>query len=806
MLPHLQWKVKGTKKGRTTQPGFVQWSMKGDNALGKDKKPMYDKLPQTLKADGAFCLWQYEKDRSGRLTKVPYQTNGIKASSTDRATFTSFDDAASHMDGYSGIGLGVFDDLAAIDIDHCVVDGALSEMALDIIRIMDSYTEYSPSGTGVRILFRVRDIAYDKERYYINNRGIGLEVYVAGYTKRFVTVTGNAISGNCIEYRSDALMTVLDKYMVKPEKPASTIPAPGSYLTDTTVMAKAMASRQGEKFTALWNEIIPEGKSHSEADAAFCSMLAFWCGGDTEQMDRLFRQSGLYREKWEREDYRSVTLGKAVALATDFYRPVGRTSAAEDFDDLQQTVIALTPAENDRYPWNDIGNGKLFADVFRDIARYVPERKQWFIYDGTRWVADTGSLKAMELCKALADAVMRYALDIRDEHKRKSYIDFCRKWQSRHVRIIILSDAQSVYPISMQEFDSDRYLFNCANGTLDLRTMAFREHSAEDRLTKITPVDYVPGARSDRFTRFISEIMSGDVEKARFLQKALGYSVSGDTRFECMFFLYGETTRNGKGTLMESILRVMGDYGRAVRPETIALKHSVNSQNPSEDIARLAGIRLANISEPSRGLLLNAAQVKSMTGNDTLNARFLHENSFDFQPQFKLYVNTNYLPVITDTTLFTSGRVLIIPFDKHFEEWEQDKGLKAEFRKPETQSAILNWMLEGYRLLQTEGFTPPQSVVDATNTYYHDSDKIAQFAEDCLIADPGAETRTAEIYDAYRTWCAGNGCCVENNRNFVAELRKFDVGKVIRKRPRSGGEKTTVLMGYALREAVEFLT
>ena len=120
----------------------------------------------------------------------------------------------------------------------------------------------------------------------------------------------------------------------------------------------------------------------------------------------------------------------------------------------------------------------------------------------------------MELCKALANALMRYALDIHDEHKRKSYIDFCRKWQSRHMRITILSDAQSVYPISMQEFDSDRFLFNCANGTLDLRTMEFREHSAEDRLTKITPTEYDPHAYSERYSRFISEIMSGDMEKA----------------------------------------------------------------------------------------------------------------------------------------------------------------------------------------------------------------------------------------------------------------------------------------------------
>ena len=196
---------------------------------------------------------------------------------------------------------------------------------------------------------------------------------------------------------------------------------------------------------------------------------------------------------------------------------------------------------------------------------------------------------------------------------------------------------------------------------------------------------------------------------------------------------------------MESILRVMGDYGKSVRAETLAQKHNPNSQAPSEDLARLASIRLANIAEPSRGLVLNAAQVKNMTGNDTINARFLHENSFDFEPQFKINVNTNYLPVITDTTMFTSERVLIIPFDKHFEAWEQDKGLKAAFRKPEAQSAILNWLLEGYRLLQTEGFMSPQSVIDATNAYYHDSDKNGQFAEDCLICDPNAETRTSAL-------------------------------------------------------------
>lgn len=359
---------------------------------------MYEKLPQELKERGAFCLWKYE-ERDGNRTKVPYQTNGLRADSANKATFTNYAIAVRHRAGYDGIGIGVFGDICAIDIDSCVEDGVLSDMAEDIIARMDTYTEYSPSGTGVRILFKASLPAYDKDRYYINNRQIKLEVYVAGYTSRFVTVTRNSISGTGIEERTDALAEVLEKYMRRAQKPVSSVTAPGSYLSDTSVLQKAMASKQAEKFKALWNGIILDGKSHSEADAALCTMLAFWCGGDTEQMDRLFRQSALMRDKWERDDYRTATLTKAVAMCVEFYKPVGRSSAAYDFNDLQQTLRELAPAENDRYPWNDIGNGRLFADVFKDIARFVPERKQWHIYDGTRWVSDTASLKAMDCAR-----------------------------------------------------------------------------------------------------------------------------------------------------------------------------------------------------------------------------------------------------------------------------------------------------------------------------------------------------------------------------------------------------------------------
>jgi putative DNA primase/helicase len=327
--------------------------------------------------------------------------------------------------------------------------------------------------------------------------------------------------------------------------------------------------------------------------------------------------------------------------------------------------------------------------------------------------------------------------------------------------------------------------------------MTFHSHAPEDKLTKISEVVYNPEARCERFDRFVDEIMSGDQERARFLQRSLGYALSGDTRFECLFILYGATTRNGKGTLMESVLRVMGEYGSTVRPETISMKQNISSQNPTEDIARLAGIRFANISEPSRGLLLNAAQVKSMTGNDTLNARFLHENSFDFQPQFKIYMNTNYLPVITDMTLFSSGRIMIIPFERHFEENQQDKTLKQTFVAPENQSAILNWLLEGHCAVKREGLNLPESVRFATERYRHESDKVGLFIEDEMEPISNAEERTSAVYDRYKKWCDANGCFAENTRNFKQILAMY--GRVERKRPYAGGSETTMFIGFRLR-------
>ena len=459
-------------------------------------------------------------------------------------------------------------------------------------------------------------------------------------------------------------------------------------------------------------------------------------------------------------------------------------------------IKEFNPHSNPKYSATDNGSGRLFSDIVRGQARYVASRKSWFIYDGTRWAPDEGNMATMEMCKAIGDALTRYAFSIQDENERKQYLKYTMRWMTRNYRKTILDDAASVYNIGMGEFDADVNLLNCKNGTLDLKTMQFRSHNPDDKITKIADVVYDPNAKCPRFEQFLIEVMSGDADKSAFLQKALGYALSGDSRYECMFILYGATTRNGKSTLMESILRVFGDYGLTVAPETIAAKQR-NSSGPSEDLARLAGRRLANISEPSRGMRLNAAQVKSMTGNDSINARFLHCNSFDFRPQFKLYINTNYLPSVDDMSLFSSNRVRVIPFDRHFEPQEQDPNLKHLFAEEEAKSAILNWLIAGWQLLQKEGLDSPAAVVEATNEYSRDSNKIALFAEEKLIEDRTGEARTAEVYERYKEWCDVNGCMPENSTNFKKSLQT--IGTVARRRPRDGSEKTTLLLGYRLR-------
>lgn len=292
-------------------------------------------LPAQLRETGLFCCWRYEQ-RGDKPTKCPYNPRtGGGAQSTNPATFAPLAVALDAMErgGYDGIGVGIFGNLGAIDIDHCLDDaGKPSELARDIAGTIHGYTERSPSGKGLRILFTVpAGFQYDKARYYINNQKRGLEVYISGCTNKYVTVTGNAINpGYPLEERGEQLAAVLEKYMVRPRQTTQQAPREPVALDDLQLIEKAKRSKGGPKFTALWSGDASHYNSRSEADQALCNILAFWTNRDPARMDRLFRQSGLMREKWDRRQsgstYGALTIQRAIADSRSGYEPQARPS------------------------------------------------------------------------------------------------------------------------------------------------------------------------------------------------------------------------------------------------------------------------------------------------------------------------------------------------------------------------------------------------------------------------------------------------------------------------------------------------
>ena len=215
----------------------------------------------------------------------------------------------------------------------------------------------------------------------------------------------------------------------------------------------------------------------------------------------------------------------------------------------------------------------------------------------------------------------------------------------------------------------------------------------------------------------------------------------------------------------------MGDYARTIQPQTLA-KRSVDGASPSPDTVRLKGARLVNASEPEKGLELNIALIKQLTGGDTYSARNLHENVVEFRPEFKIFINTNHLPRTADDTVITSERVKLIPFERHFKPEEQDTGLKDFFKKGANKSGIFNWLIEGYQLLQAEGLIVPEKVIATIDAYRQETDIIGSFLCECTMQQEGNRLLTNEMYSVYATWAKDNGYRAMNIKNFVSELRR----------------------------------
>ena len=790
----------------------------------------FQDLPGELKSSKCFSMRDIQAN-NGKAEEIfcnPITKQLINQDNcTNPDSYENLDDVEKYLSSAlpdAQLAAGIINGTCAIRIEQCLDEkGTMDKEAGRIVDKMDSYTEKTPDGAGLTILFKAPGVQFDENLYNTSDKSIGLEVLIEGHTGKCITLSGESLTpGLGLEERSDRFREIMGKYLKKPTPAPAAQPQTAlicdssakSCMDDFELVLRAKSAKNGDKFKALMDgDASAYGGDTDKAVSALLCMIAFWSGKDAKQMDRIFRTSKLMFPDWDKPSQNNpdITVGEAsikaaISFTKGAYSPkkkLGR-SAQELIVHSENGPIPLAAYKPDlAVRRNDIGISKLFSDVYKKECRYVAERKKWYIYNGKVWTEN--ELGAMELAKEFTEALLEYAQSIpistdEDEiSRREMFIKYVQKLQKRGAREILLKDAASKYPIHMGEFDTDPYIFNCRNCTLDLGTMKAYPHNPEDLLTKMADVFYDSQAVCPRWEQHMDEITEGDAKLKKYMQKAFGYALTGDTRFECFFILFGSTSRNGKGTPMDTVLSLLGDYGRAAMPDTLAQRLSPNGSGPSEDIARLAGARLVNISEPDQKMVLSTSLVKTLTGNDTVTVRFLYENNFEYRPTYKIFINTNYLPKASDITIFRSGRVKVIPFNHRFIGAGQDNGLKGELRKPENLSGVLNWCIEGLRILETEGFDEPDAVKRAVDKYAKDSDKIARFMEEYMEENPYGEILTDEAYRVFDDWCKFNGQFAGATSLFKQSLESHGV-TVKKTRPRDkslGTNPRSMIQGYS---------
>ena len=414
-------------------------------------------------------------------------------------------------------------------------------------------------------------------------------------------------------------------------------------------------------------------------------------------------------------------------------------------------AVAAVNAGSGRHELTDIGNGKRFVQAADGLFRFCFGTGVWFTYDDGRWRADDGGA-VQALCKEVALKIKDEATS--DADSAKHVLRWAALSQGRDRLNAMAWTARDEVAVDVDDLDADQWLLNCGNGTVDLRTGALRRHDPGDLLTKQAAVEIVPGAGCPMFLQFVDEVMQGDAEMVAYLRRVIGYSLTGDTREHAFFVLYGGGA-NGKSTLLKIVTTMLGDYAHTAQMAAFVKSHQ-SDNGPNEALASMRGARAVLASEIRNGAALDEQLVKNMTGGDKLRARFLHQNSFEFLPTFKVWLLVNHLPRITGTDHGIWRRVRVVPFLRKFAEAEQDKTLADRIIATELPG-VLNWAISGCLEWQRDGLGTAKVIESATAVYRRKSDLVQQWMEDTCDTGPNWNVPVAWARANFLDWCAKNG-------------------------------------------------
>lgn len=692
---------------------------------------LFANIPEELKENALWCMW--------RLTekgKVPFNpATNQHAESSDKSTFSTYNVAMSRIADYigdGGIGLGVFNGYSGIDIDKCIDDdGNISDKAMDIINSVNSYTEKSPSGHGIRIIFKT-NYKLNKDVYYIKNATEGLEVYISDCTNRFLTITGNTMNvSNTINFAD--ISSIMDKYMQRSNYRKST--SFGDMLKKDT------------KLNNLWMSVASgSGGNESETDLALCEKIAFYIGDNAEEVDKTFRQSPFYKskdqkhkDKWSiRNDYREMTLKNAISTALQ-----GR-----------KTVRVQTTCLANRYTLDDTGNSHRFADTFGKTAKFNVDDQLWMIWNGKYW--ETDYKREIKNCVEIMTEQMRNdASCAPTEDERKAIIKNICYLRSKSGKDNCITEAEHLadIPVVNDNFDTQDWSICADNGVIDLKTGSIFPFDKALMMSKSTHCECDMKNEPKKFIIFLRDIIRNHPELYDYLHRLFGYGLTNSIREQEMYILFGDGN-DGKSLLLEILSDVIGDYAHTAKADLVI---ESKYQNKSlTQVAQLKGARFVSIEEIKPDDRLDEANVKMYTsGLGQITGKFLYANEFTFSFKGKMFMATNYEPRVLGTDKGIWRRLRVIPFDRNLKDNEVNKDLKEEIMQEKNQ--ILGWLVKGCVEYVKNGLQTPQCVLDMTQNYRGEQDVILAWMNDRCDTSNADDCSTAtELYQDYINWCIKN--------------------------------------------------
>ena len=424
-----------------------------------------------------------------------------------------------------------------------------------------------------------------------------------------------------------------------------------------------------------------------------------------------------------------------------------------------------------RYPLTDYGNAERLIALFGQDIHYHSEPHSWFAWDGKRWKRDRDGF-VQRLTKQTARTLYAQAVGIKEKEDRDQCNSFARRSENARGIRDALECARSIKGVTLlsEQLDTDPFLLNCTNGTLDLRTGELREHRRGDLISKICRAKYDLNARCTQFLRFLNRIFDGNTELIGYVQRVLGYSLTADVSEKAVFCAHGSGD-NGKTTLVEIYRYVLGDYAGQIMIESLLQKPSNGQSSASlADLADLKGKRFVTTSEAEYGAKLAEAQVKQVSGMAMYKACRKYENPIQFSPTWKIFMDTNYKPQVRGKDAAIWNRLKLIEFGVRIPKREMDKNLLKNLRSE--ASGILAWAVRGCLAWQENGLQEPPAVRQSVDAWRCNSDQFGGFFGTVCELDPNAICSAKALADAFRKFKKTDSLDV-SQRDLIAELQRL---------------------------------